>query len=687
MIFTSWPLPRYWRPTSLSFAAVRLAGLGLGRSEMARGLHRPGGMPRARSAARVVAVCLAAIVGLFVAPGPFAPLAARATPVIIQVTTTSDEEFPADGMCSLRAAILAANGTNAGYCGTGTAEQDSIRFNIGSGVPVINVGSLLPAITDPVTIRGNTGGATRVELRGPHSVPGLSVVGGADGSSIESLVVDNFGGGIEVDASGVTIAGNIIGPNDLYGIYAPGGGVIGGTTGVTPGGPCTGDCNLISGNGSYGLYLASGGTVQGNFIGTTASGGAANANQYGIVVSSGVWIIGGALTGAGNVVSGNTSQGLDLHGCSNCAIQGNFIGTNAIGTAALANGSAGVSLDGGGGTTTVSGNVISGNLGNGIELHETPNVTFQGNRIGTKVGGAALGNGGDGVLLSGGCCGGVESSRIGSATDAAAANVIAYNTGVGIRLLGSLTKYNEMRGNSIHDNGGAGIALESGANEFIAAPSITGVSPIGGTACAGCAVDIYSDSADEGRVFEGSVTANGTGQWSYPSSVSGPKVTATNTDALHNTSEFSAPVSAVTRQPDGRIRKGSGAFVGNNIYNTDGTGQTRTGSAARGSTITFGISIQNDGKVSDLFKLAATGAATTMYRVRYFRGTTEITAAVVAGTYQTPSLAPGAKYLITAKVKVKSSATVGSSVTRLMTISSVADPAKVDAVRFIGKRG
>ena len=163
-------------------------------------------------------------------------------------------------------------------------------------------------------------------------------------------------------------------------------------------------------------------------------------------------------------------------------------------------------------------------------------------------------------------------------------------------------------------------------------------------------------------------------------------MTATNTDASQNTSEFSAPIS-VTRRPDGRIRKGSGAFIGDNVYNTTGLDQTKTGRATRGSTIIFGISNQNDGNVSDRFKLAATGAATAMYGVRYLRGTTEITAAVVAGTYKTPSLAPGAKYLITAKVKVKSSATVGSSVTRLMTISSVADPAKVDAVRFIGKRG
>lgn len=41
---------------------------------------------------------------------------------------------------------------------------------------------------------------------------------------------------------------------------------------------------------------------------------------------------------------------------------------------------------------------------------------------------------------------------------------------------------------------------------------------------------------------------------------------------------------------------------------------------------------------------------------------------------------------ITATVKVKSSATIGSKVTRLVTITSVGDTSKVDAVKFIGKR-
>ena len=106
----------------------------------------------------------------------------------------------------------------------------------------------------------------------------------------------------------------------------------------------------------------------------------------------------------------------------------------------------------------------------------------------------------------------------------------------------------------------------------------------------------------------------------------------------------------------------------------------------RATTITFGISIQNDGTTADSFKVKATGTAASGYTVKYFRGTTDITAAVVAGTYKTTSLAPAATYLITAKVTVKSTAAVGSSVTRLVTLTSVGNGTKKDAVKFIGKR-
>jgi len=139
-------------------------------------------------------------------------------------------------------------------------------------------------------------------------------------------------------------------------------------------------------------------------------------------------------------------------------------------------------------------------------------------------------------------------------------------------------------------------------------------------------------------------------------------------------------------QPDGLIRKGSGSFVGNNIYNDDGANQTRQGANSRGQTITFGISIQNDGSLPDAFWIKATGTATTMYTVTYLFGAIDITTAVLAGTYATGELAPGDTFLITAKVTVQSSATFSSSVTRLVTITSDASPATVDAVKFVGKR-
>ena len=140
------------------------------------------------------------------------------------------------------------------------------------------------------------------------------------------------------------------------------------------------------------------------------------------------------------------------------------------------------------------------------------------------------------------------------------------------------------------------------------------------------------------------------------------------------------------RKPDGRIRLGTSALVGNNIYNTTGVNQSRTGSATPGHSVTFGISIQNDGTGADRFKVKATGTALTGYVVKYFRGTTDISAAVVAGTYQTASLAPTATYLITATVTVKSGAAVGSNVTRLVTLTSIGNSTKKDAVKFIGKR-
>jgi uncharacterized membrane protein len=148
---------------------------------------------------------------------------------------------------------------------------------------------------------------------------------------------------------------------------------------------------------------------------------------------------------------------------------------------------------------------------------------------------------------------------------------------------------------------------------------------------------------------------------------------------------------AARYQPDGRIRLGTGSWVGNNVFNTTGYHQTSatlmlipTTSAAY-LRFTFSISIRNAGTAADQFALKATGAATPYYTVAYRHGTTTITSAVVAGTYRTPSVLPGAAYLVTVVVQGSPDAVAGSSVTRLVTITSTGDRTRKDAVKLVVK--
>jgi hypothetical protein len=128
------------------------------------------------------------------------------------------------------------------------------------------------------------------------------------------------------------------------------------------------------------------------------------------------------------------------------------------------------------------------------------------------------------------------------------ANLIAYNGGHGVEIDGSYgAARNTITRNRIYSNAGRGIALLSGGNAGLAAPVITAASAtqVSGTACANCTIEVFSDAADEGAVYEGTTTANAAGNWTLtkPGGLTGPYVTATATDGQGNTSEFSAPVS------------------------------------------------------------------------------------------------------------------------------------------------
>jgi hypothetical protein len=117
----------------------------------------------------------------------------------------------------------------------------------------------------------------------------------------------------------------------------------------------------------------------------------------------------------------------------------------------------------------------------------------------------------------------------------------------GVRIEGASSINNFISINSIHNNGGLGIELAAGGNADQPAPTITGGSctaPITGTACAGCIVEIFSDSDNEGRILEESVSADGsTGSFSWSGSPAGPNITTTaSSTSLGSTSQFSAPL-------------------------------------------------------------------------------------------------------------------------------------------------
>ncbi len=131
---------------------------------------------------------------------------------------------------------------------------------------------------------------------------------------------------------------------------------------------------MISGNTEDGinLSLGSNGTiVQGNYIGTDATGSFGLGNgDSGIVDSTTDNLFGGLTTGAGNVISGNGDIGLQFFGGNgNSVVQGNLIGVDATGSHGLPNSGDGIFIQGSnndtiGGSTAGAGNVISANGGN-----------------------------------------------------------------------------------------------------------------------------------------------------------------------------------------------------------------------------------------------------------------------------------------------------------------------------------
>jgi uncharacterized protein DUF4347/cellulose/xylan binding protein with CBM9 domain/cadherin-like protein len=363
---------------------------------------------------------------------------------ILEVTTTSDVldgvttsidalllDRGADGKISLREAIEATNNT------ANVGSPDEIHFEITDalvgGAHTIDVGNVadggngaLPDITDAVIIDGSTdsdfAGTPIIELDGTDAGVGASgITITSVGSTIRGLVINLFDdAGIEVNGgSGNTIVGNYVG-TDVTGTTQAGNDVqdqgvyIFGSSGNIVGGTSSLDRNVISGNRLRGVQIedasATGNQLLGNYIGTNAAG-TAELTNIGAGQLIGVYVndspgntVGGAATGAGNLISGNLAYGFYMGGgnASGNSIQGNIVGMDAAGLIAVGNGSAGgsglcVSNAPGnlfGGTASGAGNLIAGNPGDGIIFS---GVTAIDNSV---LGNSIRNNGGEGIDLT-----------------------------------------------------------------------------------------------------------------------------------------------------------------------------------------------------------------------------------------------------------------------------------------------
>src|SRR5207245_480485 len=96
--------------------------------------------------------------------------------------------------------------------------------------------------------------------------------------------------------------------------------LISGSAGNTIGGTTAAAGNVISSNKLSGILLfdsgATGNLLEGNLIGTDVTGAANLGNSQGGVVISGAPgnTVGGTLFGAGNVISGNNTSGVEILG-------------------------------------------------------------------------------------------------------------------------------------------------------------------------------------------------------------------------------------------------------------------------------------------------------------------------------------------------------------------------------------
>ena len=409
--------------------------------------------------------------------------------MLLSVLTVTDTSDSASDTGSLRYAIEnAQNG-------------DAIDFDIPTTDPgydpttsswTIEPSSPLPAITNSIFIDG-------------FSQPGYS------GTPVITLSGSDAGNasGLTISGSGVTVRGL-----DITG-FSQGAGI------------------LISGSGATGNW------VYGNYLGTDPTGALADSNDAGVEIDGGA---SGNLIGTNgdgvddaaerNIISGNLYAGVWITdaGTEQNVVAGNYIGTNATGTAAVANGDYGVLLAAGtsnnwvgvnavsGSRNADQGNVISGNTDWGVYVTASNSNDLAGNLIGTDASGSTAIPNDAGVIIDTGASSNLvgTSGQDGAIDDPLERNVISGNSVGGIEVIHA-SLGNVIAGNYIGTTAGGTAALANYWGAYIGAGSQgnwVGVNPVYGPETAD-QQNIISGNSQVGVYITGTLTTGNTVAGNY----------------------------------------------------------------------------------------------------------------------------------------------------------------------------
>jgi hypothetical protein len=483
-------------------------------------------------------------------------------------------------------------------------------INVGSDPSASGIA--LPTITKPRTINGyaQPGAAANtlanadnavllIQLNGTSAgsnANGLVLGAGSSGSTVRGLVINRFtANGIVVQTNGNTISGNFVGVDPTGTTRMPNGTfpnsgdgiVIQNASNNIIGTTSPADRNIVSGNAIGGIHIvgsliapATGNKIQGNFVGVAkdgissvgnrtepapAPGSPEGNNLYGIEISGGNNnTVGGTTAGARNVV-GLNADGIELdNGSQSNIIQGNFSGVGADGVTGVANLLHGIALR--------SSNGFSAPLGP-AQANE-PGVSFN------LIGGTAAGagnlvefNGTGGIAIFGNPVSASGQPNLGNTIEGNSIFENGRSNGTPTQLGIDLSnQFVYPRDDGVTPNDSKGHGAPNDPNDFQNFPVLTTATSSGGmTNIAGTLssapnsmfrIEFFASDSDplglpaEGQQFLGftnaSTDANGDVSFNVSLSVSvanGRIVTATATDAVGNTSEFSAGIVVPTQPP------------------------------------------------------------------------------------------------------------------------------------------